>query len=110
MMPRGPKGEKGPADLIGAAVMVGRIATGEIDETATTEDGKNAAAVALGRRGGKFWSERMTKNDIAKSLHLPLDELGGVCRRSAAAMMRRRPFGEHQIAGHNIARRLSLLA
>jgi hypothetical protein len=28
-MPRGPKGEKRPADVIGAAVMVGRIATGE---------------------------------------------------------------------------------
>jgi hypothetical protein len=27
-MPRGPKGEKLPADVIGAAVMVGRIATG----------------------------------------------------------------------------------
>jgi hypothetical protein len=27
-MPRGPKGEKRPADVIGAAVMVGRIATG----------------------------------------------------------------------------------
>ncbi len=52
-MPRGPKGEKRPADAIGAAIMVGRIATGDIDETATTEDGKNAAAVALGRMGGK---------------------------------------------------------
>lgn len=29
-MPRGPKGEKSPADVIGAAIMVGRIATGEI--------------------------------------------------------------------------------
>src|ERR1700730_2294333 len=45
-MPRGPKGEKRPADVIGAAVMVGRIATGELDDL-TTEDGKNAAAVAL---------------------------------------------------------------
>jgi hypothetical protein len=27
-MPRGPKGEKRPADVIGAAIMVGRIATG----------------------------------------------------------------------------------
>jgi hypothetical protein len=27
-MPRGPKGEKRPADVIGAAVMVARIATG----------------------------------------------------------------------------------
>jgi hypothetical protein len=49
-MPRGPKGEKRPADVIGAAVMIGRIATGEIEDI-TTEDGKNAAAVALGRQG-----------------------------------------------------------
>jgi hypothetical protein len=27
-MPRGPKGEKRPADAIGNAVMIGRIATG----------------------------------------------------------------------------------
>jgi hypothetical protein len=34
-MPRGPKGEKRPADAIGNAIMVGRIATGEIDQTET---------------------------------------------------------------------------
>jgi hypothetical protein len=51
-MPRGPKGEKRPADAIGNAVMIGRIATGEIEDL-TTDDGKNAAAVALGRMGGK---------------------------------------------------------
>jgi hypothetical protein len=28
-MPRGPRGEKRPADVIGAAVMAGRIAMGE---------------------------------------------------------------------------------
>ena len=50
-MPRGPKGEKRPTDMIGAAVMIGKIATGEIDDL-TTNDGKNAAAVALGRMGG----------------------------------------------------------
>jgi hypothetical protein len=50
-MPQGPKGEKRPADAIGNAVMIARIATGEIEDT-TTEDGKNAAAVALGRMGG----------------------------------------------------------
>jgi hypothetical protein len=68
-MPRGPKGEKRPADVIGAAVMVGRIATGEIDETATTDDGKNAAAVALGRMGGKARAESMApkrRKEIAK--------------------------------------------
>ena len=58
-MPRGPKGEKRPGDVIGAAVMVGRIAIGEIDDL-TTEDGKNAAAVALGRMGGKARAAGMT--------------------------------------------------
>ena len=31
-MPRGPKGEKRPADVIGNAVHVMRIATGEVEE------------------------------------------------------------------------------
>ena len=52
-MPRGPKGEKRPADVIGAAVMVGKIATGEIEGKPPADDGKNPAAVALGRMGGK---------------------------------------------------------
>ena len=61
-MPRGPKGEKRPADVIGAAVMVGRIATGEIEEGAGAppDDGKDPAAVALGRKGGKARAEGMT--------------------------------------------------
>ena len=50
-MPRGPKGEERPADVIGAAIMIGKIATDEIEDI-TTEDGKNAAAAALGRMGG----------------------------------------------------------
>jgi len=33
-MPKGPKGEKRPADVIGAAVMVAKIATGELEEIA----------------------------------------------------------------------------
>jgi hypothetical protein len=68
-MPRGPKGEKRPGDVIGAAVMVGKIATGEIDDL-TTEDGKNAAAVALGRMGGKARAAGMTakrRKEIAKN-------------------------------------------
>jgi hypothetical protein len=58
-MPRGPKGERRPADAIGNAVMIAKIATGEIEDI-TTEDGKNAAAVALGRMGGKARAEGMT--------------------------------------------------
>ena len=67
-MPRGPKGEKRPADVIGAAVMIGKIATGEIDDL-TTDDGKNAGAVALGRMGGKARAEGMSakrRKEIAR--------------------------------------------
>jgi len=39
-MPRGPRGEKRPADVIGAAVMVGKIATGEIEEKPQTKSGR----------------------------------------------------------------------
>ena len=46
-MPRTPKGHKRPADVIGNAVTVMKVATGEIDETDQSEDGKNPAAVAL---------------------------------------------------------------
>jgi len=67
-MPSGPKGEKRPADPIGNAVMIAKIATGEIEDI-TTEDGKNAAAVALGRMGGKARAAGMTakrRKEIAK--------------------------------------------
>lgn len=51
-MPRGPKGEKRPADVIGAAILIGRIAIGEAEDTRSQKP-KNAAAVALGKLGGK---------------------------------------------------------
>lgn len=66
-MPKGPKGEKRPGDVVGAAVTVAKIATGEIEEQ--TDDGKDAAAVALGRRGGKARAEKLTaarRSAIAK--------------------------------------------
>jgi hypothetical protein len=48
--------------------MVARIATGEIGGK-VTHDGKNAAAVALGRMGGKARAQAMTakrRKEIAK--------------------------------------------
>ena len=68
-MAKGPKGERRPADVNARAVMVARIATGEIEDK-VTEDGKNAAAVALGRMGGKARAEGMSKKrrkEIAKN-------------------------------------------
>ncbi len=67
-MPKTPKGAKRPADVISNAVHVMRIATGEISET-TTDDGKNAAAVALGRKGGAARAKKLSarkRREIAK--------------------------------------------
>ena len=58
-MPKGPRGEKRPADVIGAAVMVGRIATGQVGDPKTE---KNPHAAALGKLGGaKGGKARATK-------------------------------------------------
>ena len=59
-MPKGPKGEKRPGDVIGAAIMVARIATGEIEEDTGPDDGKDKAAQAMGRKGGKARAANMT--------------------------------------------------
>lgn len=58
-MPRGPKGERRPADVNARAVMIAKIATGEITETLPADGGKNAAAVALGRMGGKARAKKI---------------------------------------------------
>jgi hypothetical protein len=60
-MPKGPKGQKRPADVISNAVHVMRIATGEIDESGATDDGKSKAAVELGRKGGQARAIALTK-------------------------------------------------
>jgi 2-keto-3-deoxy-6-phosphogluconate aldolase len=67
-MPKGPQGQKRPADVNARAVMIAKIATGGIGDV-TTKDGKNAAAVAIGRMGGKARAESMSKKrrkEIAK--------------------------------------------
>jgi hypothetical protein len=67
-VPKGPKGEKRPADVIGNAVKVMRIAVGE-DDDVVPDDGKNKAAQALGKLGGaaraKSLSEKK-KHEIAR--------------------------------------------
>ena len=60
-MPKSPKGHKRPADVISNAVHVMRIATGEIEEAAPGDDGKNPAAVALGRMGGAARAKALSK-------------------------------------------------
>jgi len=68
-MPKGPKGENRPADVVGAAIKVAKIATGEIEEDIDQDTGKSKAAVELGRKGGKARAEKLTKkqrSEIAK--------------------------------------------
>ena len=68
-MARGPKGQKRPTDVIGNAIKVARIATGEDEEEFEANDGKDKAAQSLGRRGGKARAQKMTaeqRSAIAK--------------------------------------------
>jgi len=48
IMPTGPRGEKRPADLIGCAVKVARIATGEADDDRYTAPGRSRSGQAGG--------------------------------------------------------------
>jgi hypothetical protein len=64
-MPKGPKGQKRPADVISNAVHVMKIATGEIEES-LTDDGKSKAAVELGRKGGLARAKSIKKADRVK--------------------------------------------
>ncbi|MEZ5725411.1 MAG: histone H1 [Paracoccaceae bacterium] len=67
-MPKGPKGQKRPADVIGNAVKIAQIATGEIDDEAE-DDGKDPAAKALGAKGGKARASKLTaeqRSEIAR--------------------------------------------
>ena len=65
-MPKGPQGKKRPTDVIGAAIKIAQIATGEIKDKIDT--GKEYARKG-GRIGGKSRAEKMTparKKSIAK--------------------------------------------
>lgn len=67
-MPKGPRGEKRPADVIGNAVKIAQIATGEIDDE-VEDDGKDPAAKALGAKGGKARAAKLTpeqRSEIAR--------------------------------------------
>jgi len=59
-MPKGPKGEKRPADVIGNAIRVAKIATGEAQERYEGPTEKSAAAIELGRKGGRKRAEKMS--------------------------------------------------
>lgn len=58
-MPRGPQGQKRPADVIGNAVHIARIATGEEQETTLKQPAKRNSGLA----GAKARQESTTSED-----------------------------------------------
>jgi len=58
-MPRGPQGQKRPADAIGNAVHIARIATGETQETTLKQPAKRNSGLA----GAKARVENTTPED-----------------------------------------------
>lgn len=64
-MPKGPQGQKRPADVIGNAVHIAKIATGEIEETTLKQPAKRKSGVA----GGKARAQSLTaeeRSEIAR--------------------------------------------
>lgn len=77
-MPRGPKGEKRPADVIGNAVHVMRIATGEAQEETPAKHGKEYA-----RKGG-------LKGGAARAKSLSPEQRADIARVAAEARWKKR--------------------
>lgn len=64
-MAKGPKGEKRPADTNACAVMVARIATGEIEDNPSPAPGRSKG----GKKGGKARAAKLTpekRREIAR--------------------------------------------
>jgi hypothetical protein len=65
-MPQGPNGQKRPADVIGNAVHIARIATGEVEETKLKQPAKRASGFA----GAKARQDNTTperRSEIARA-------------------------------------------
>ena len=72
-MPKGPQGQKRPADSVGCAVTVARIAVGEIDETTLKKPNK----VRAGQAGAR-----------ARTASLTPDERSAIARKAATERWR----------------------
>ena len=59
-MSAGPRGQKRPADVVGCAVMVAKIATGEIEEELEPEQPHSQVRRTAGKKGGKARAESLT--------------------------------------------------
>lgn len=71
-MPKGPDGQKRPGDVIGAAVMVAKIATGEVEDR--PDDTLKRRAAKAGQQGGP-----------ARAMKLAPEQRSEIARLAAAA-------------------------
>lgn len=65
-MPKGPQGQKRPADVTKNAVLVMKIATGEVEEKTSKAPGRAAG----GKKGGKARADSLTpeqRKNIART-------------------------------------------
>ena len=69
-MPKGPNGERRPADVNACAVLVAKIATGEIEDTGYQAPGRRRS----GKAGAKARSESLTR-----------EERSAIAKRAASA-------------------------
>lgn len=81
-MPRGPKGQKRPADTVANAVHVMRIATGQVEDA--QESAKNENAVALGKLGG-------AKGGKARAAKLSAKRRKEIAKAAAKARYSKKP-------------------
>lgn len=72
-MPKGPEGQKCPAEAIGAAIMVAKIATGEVEEVLTLKSRRSRS----GKAGAKGLADSLTQEERSK-----------IARRAAVARWR----------------------
>ena len=63
VLPKGPQGQKRPADAIARAVMVAKIATGEVEDE---REELTSAAAQLGSKGGKARAAKLNKERRAE--------------------------------------------
>lgn len=65
-MPKGPQGQKRPADVIGSTIMVARLATGEIQRKSKEPSGRVRSGIA----GAKARAESMMKEERSAAASL----------------------------------------
>ena len=79
-MAKGPKGENRHAAPIARAVKIGRMAVGDETKATPESEGKDAAAVSMGKRGGKARAAKLTPAKRAE-----------IARKAAAKRWGKRP-------------------